>query len=154
MNYYMENKENTEWTAEKLVAAFTQFHEALLYVEQNHNVWDDTVKECEDAFLDIRHFCELNYPKNRRKRTEVVRDLRDYSQKRRKYKDLLVTFSPLFEEDAKDTKGRAPIDILKKNGLYTILNKIEKENGKVSGARYYRPRVIPELWDGEEEPGE
>ncbi len=135
-------KTSREWTQEELVTAITDFHEAMLYIDHNRQVWQDTIKECENAFCDIRHFCELDYPKERSKRTEVCRKLQYYGQRRRKYKDLLTVTEPLAEK----------IAALNNIGIYRMANKVKKiHESTLEGHRTYVPRIERNLWEKKDE---
>jgi hypothetical protein len=122
-----------EWTQAELVKAIADFHEALVYIDHNYLTWKNTVHECDQAFGDIRHYCELSYPNDRSKRTKICRLMRDYGVKRRMYKDLLLVLDPILEISMK----------LKNDGIYQAANTVRKLNDKTqAGNREYKPRVI------------
>lgn len=134
--------EKKEWTQEELVRAVHDFHQAVLYIDHNRGVWEGIVKECERAFCDVRHYCELFYPTNPAKRTDVCQLLRDYGHRRRKYKDLLNVTEPMWR--IKEQLYNA--------GLYREANKMDKlHESTKEGNRSYVPRELPDLFKEEEE---
>ena len=124
-----------KYSLEEIVEVLVNFKEVMNYVRQNHGVWDSTVQECDKAFGDIRHYCELQYPTQRRDKTKVVRLIHDTSVKRRECKDYLEVLAPLFESGLIEEKHL--------NNLSRIINQIKKNQEK---NRAYKPRVLDELF--------
>lgn len=124
-----------QYSLEEIVETLAKFKEVMNYVRQNHSVWDSTVQECDKAFGDIRHYCELQYPTQRRDKTKVVRLIHDTSVKRRECKDYLEVLAPLFESGLIEEKQL--------NNLSRIINQIKKNQEK---NRTYKPRVLDELF--------
>lgn len=133
-----------EWTRDEIVQAVKDFKEALVYVQSNYSYWNNVVQDCDKAFGDIRHYCELQYPTRRKNRTKVCQLLRDYSIERRKYKDLVQVTKPIFEiSENMDNKS--------KNFLFTQIKEACKLNEQTQpGTRYYRPRIVTELFEENE----
>ncbi len=125
-------------TEGEIVKAFDDFRDAVMYIQKNKKVFEDTVRECDQAFCDIRHYCELSYPTNKSKRTKICQLMRDYSIKRRNAKDMLQVIS-----HADGMQERKPLFL---TDIYRIANEMKKEKDKVESERFYRPRVLTELW--------
>lgn len=119
-----------KYSLEEIVETLANFKEVMNYVRQNHSVWDSTVQECDKAFGDIRHYCELQYPTQRKDKTKVVRLIHDFSVKRRQCKDYLEVLAPLFESNLVEEKQLMNVN--------RIINQIKKNQEK---NRAYKPRV-------------
>lgn len=124
-----------QYSLEEIVETLAKFKEVMNYVRQNHSVWDSTVQECDKAFGDIRHYCELQYPTQRRDKTKVVRLIHDFSVKRRQCKDYLEVLAPLFESNLVEEKQLMNVN--------RIINQIKKNQDK---NKKYMPRVLEELF--------
>lgn len=129
----MENK----YTLEEIVKVLSEFKDVMNYIRQNQSVWDSTVQECDKAFGDIRHYCELQYPTERKDKTKVVKLIHDTSVLRRQCKDYLEVLNPLFESDLLDMKQI--------NNIAHVINQIKKNQDK---QRVYKPRVLEDLFVG------
>ena len=127
----MENK----YTLEEIVKVLSEFKDVMNYIRQNQSVWDSAVQECDKAFGDIRHYCELQYPTQRRDKTKVVRLIHDFSVKRRQCKDYLEVLNPLFESNLIEEKQLMNVN--------RIINQIKKNQEK---NRAYKPRVLEDLF--------
>lgn len=124
-----------QYSLEEIVETLAKFKEVMNYVRQNHSVWDSTVQECDKAFGDIRHYCELQYPTQRKDKTKVVRLIHDFSIKRRQCKDCLEVLAPLFESSLVEEKQLMNVN--------RIINQIKKNQDK---NKKYMPRVLEELF--------
>lgn len=124
-----------QYSLEEIVETLAKFKEVMNYVRQNHSVWDSTVQECDKAFGDIRHYCELQYPTQRKDKTKVVRLIHDFSIKRRQCKDYLEVLAPLFESSLVEEKQLMNVN--------RIINQIKKNQDK---NKKYMPRVLEELF--------
>ena len=124
-----------QYSLEEIVETLAKFKEVMNYVRQNHSVWDSTVQECDKAFGDIRHYCELQYPTQRKDKTKVVRLIHDFSIKRRQCKDYLEVLAPLFESSLVEEKQLMNVN--------RIINQIKKNQDK---NKKYMPRVLDELF--------
>ena len=124
-----------QYSLEEIVETLAKFKEVMNYVRQNHSVWDSTVQECDKAFGDIRHYCELQYPTQRKDKTKVVRLIHDFSIKRRQCKDYLEVLAPLFESSLVEEKQLMNVN--------RIINQIKKNQDK---NKKYMPRILEELF--------
>lgn len=130
-------KAKEKYSLEEIVEVLANFKEVMNYVRQNHSVWDSTVQECDKAFGDIRHYCELQYPTQRKDKTKVVRLIHDFSVKRRECKDYLEVLAPLFESSLVEEKQLM--------NLNRVINQIKKNQDR---NKKYMPRVLDELFTG------
>lgn len=123
------------YTTEEVYKITEEFFKMLSELPSDVSANTTTVSEADKAFGDIRHFCELNYPTDRKKRTEVCKLIRDYSKVRRESKDFLSVAEPLLGIRGEIMKhlNRAISDVRK------AFKNIEKE-------RYYNPRVLNNLF--------
>lgn len=96
----------------------------------NRNLATLVVKGCQ-----IRHYCELQYPTQRRDKTKVVRLIHDFSVKRRECKNYLEVLAPLFESNLVEEKQLMNVN--------RIINQIKKNQEK---NRAYKPRVLEDLF--------
>lgn len=128
-------KAKEKYSLEEIVEVLANFKEVMNYVRQNHSVWDSTVQECDKAFGDIRHYCELQYPTQRKDKTKVVRLIHDFSVKRRECKDYLEVLAPLFESSLVEEKQLMNVN--------RVINQIKKNQDR---NKKYMPRVLDELF--------
>ena len=77
------------YTTEQVYEITEAFFKMLNELQTEVSVNQTNVNEADKAFGDIRHFCEFNYPTERKKRTSVCKLIRDYSKQRRESKDFL-----------------------------------------------------------------
>ena len=101
---------------------------------------EGTIKECEGAICDIRHYLEFNYPIARSEKSKLCKLIHQYQTERRKAKDTLITIEPLtkYLEEHKNFI----------NEIGKLTNEINKLNGRINRQRVYVPRVLNELIKG------
>lgn len=123
------------YTTEQVYEITESFFKMLNELQSEVSVNQTNVNEADKAFGDIRHFCEFNYPTERKKRTSVCKLIRDYSKQRRESKDFLSVAEPLLKEkkDLQLALGKAIPEMRK---AYKV---IENE-------RHYNPRVLNDLF--------
>ena len=100
---------------------------------------DDEINECDKAFGDIRHCCELNYPLTRSQKSTICKVMREYSKRRRAAKDRKYVLEPLCEY-LTDGKG-------KPNEIGKMANEINRRYEFVTGERKYVPRVLDNIFE-------
>ena len=100
---------------------------------------DDEINECDKAFGDIRHCCELNYPLTRSQKSTICKVMREYSKRRRAAKDRKYVLEPLYEY-LTDGKG-------KPNEIGKMANEINRRYEFVTGERKYVPRVLSDIFE-------
>ena len=100
---------------------------------------DDEINECDKAFGDIRHCCELNYPLTRSQKSTICKVMREYSKRRRAAKDRKYVLEPLCEY-LTDGKG-------KPNEIGKMANEINRRYEFVTGERKYVPRVLSDIFE-------
>lgn len=127
---------NEEYNLENIVKILNEYKSVINYISKNKKMWEDIVIECDKAFGDIRHYCELNYPTDRKGKTKVVKLLKDTSLERRKYKDLLQTLEPLLESNYVEGKNVSEFS--------RVINAVDK---KYKQEKTYTPRVLKELFE-------
>lgn len=127
---------NEEYNLENIVKILNEYKSVINYISKNKKMWEDIVVECDKAFGDIRHYCELNYPTDRKGKTKVVKLLKDTSLERRKYKDLLQTLEPLLESNYVEGKNVSEFS--------RVINAVDK---KYKQEKTYTPRVLKELFE-------
>ena len=127
---------NEEYNLENIVKILNEYKSVINYISKNKKMWEDIVIECDKAFGDIRHYCELNYPTDRKGKTKVVKLLKDTSLERRKYKDLLQTLEPLLESNYVEGKNVSEFS--------RVINAVDK---KYKQEKTYSPRVLKELFE-------
>lgn len=125
----------------EVVKTVGAFRELMNEVQEAVNICEAEIVEADKAFGDIRHFCELDYPTDRKRKTLVCQLMRDYGKRRRKAKDLLEVLKPLAELCG-DKKFM--------NRIGRIANEAAAAQRRVEGERRYAPRVVEELFKKEE----
>lgn len=128
-----------EYTKENVVKIVEDFKDLIVALEMERRIRYDAVHESDCALGDIRHFCELNYPTERSKRTKICQLMRDISKKRREDKDFLDVTQPL-------------ADFLSNNfkvNLSKTTNNMKKALVKTQSERVYVPRVLNDLFKKE-----
>lgn len=129
-----------EWTEDELLAAARTFKDAMQYIETNAGIWSDIVNECDKAFGDIYHYCELKeYPLTGAEQQQICDLIHDYSQKRRTYKDLLAATEPLL----------LWYKSVSKSYFQQQINEASKIQAK-EATRLYYPRVLHELFQDDD----
>lgn len=123
---------NDKYTKEELIEMLVRGKEALVYIHNNYNNWGEIVNESDQAIGDIRHYVELNYPEDAESQQLVCELIRDYSKRRRMYKDMQCIFESV-------------LDINK--DIYEKINKVKTLSSKQEAGRVYRPRVLNELFE-------
>ena len=123
---------NEKYTKEELIEMLVRGKEALVYIHNNYNNWGEIVNESDQAIGDIRHYVELNYPEDAESQQLVCELIRDYSKRRRMYKDMQCIFESV-------------LDINK--DIYEKINKVKTVSSKQEAGRVYRPRVLNELFE-------
>lgn len=123
---------NDKYTKEELIEMLVRGKEALVYIHNNYNNWGEIVNESDQAIGDIRHYVELNYPEDAESQQLVCELIRDYSKRRRMYKDMQCIFESV-------------LDINK--DIYEKINKVKTVASRQEAGRVYRPRVLNELFE-------
>ena len=100
---------------------------------------DDEIVECDKAFGDIRHCCELNYPLTRSQKSTICKIMREFSRRRRAAKDKKYVLEPLWEY-LTDSKGKV-------NEIGKMANEINRRYAYVTGERKYVPRVLDNIFE-------
>lgn len=121
----------------KAVVVMRDFKDLLNNIGSIKNQCNMEIKECDQAICDARHYCELDYPTNRKDRTRVCQILRDYSKRRRIAKDTLDVLNPL--DEWCNTHRIA-------NDISRIANEMGKIATHIESNRTYRPRILEELF--------
>ena len=103
------------------------------------NACDDEINECDKAFGDIRHCCELNYPLTRSQKSTICKIMREFSRRRRAAKDKKYVLEPLFEYL---TDGKAKLFEIGK-----MANEMNRRYEFVTGERKYVPRVLSDIFE-------
>lgn len=119
---------------------FDSFRKIIREMDSLANQWETEVKECDQVFGDIRHFCEFNKKIDRTTKSKVHKLLAEYSDRRRIAKDNLIVLEQFI------SFSRSNKTIL--NELDKIAGDIKKQVVYVEGQRYYKPRVLQELFGG------
>lgn len=123
---------NEKYAKEELIEMLVRGKEALVYIHNNYNNWGEIVNESDQAIGDIRHYVELNYPEDSESQQLVCELIRDYSKRRRMYKDMQCIFESV-------------LDINK--DIYEKINKVKTVSSRQEAGRVYRPRVLNELFE-------
>ena len=121
-----------KYTKEELIEMLARGKEALVYIHNNYNNWGEIVNESDQAIGDIRHYVELNYPEDSESQQLVCELIRDYSKRRRRYKDMQCIFESV-------------LDINK--DIYEKINRVKSTAARQEAGRVYRPRVLSELFE-------
>lgn len=127
-------------TKEEICQIISDFYEVLKDAKSDISICSATVNEADKAFGDIRHFCEFNYPTDRKMRTKICRLINEYSKERRVAKDLIDILTPLangYDNNSINRMGK-------------IVNETKKALAKTEG-RAYAPRVLNELFEEEQD---
>jgi chromosomal replication initiation ATPase DnaA len=119
---------------------FDSYRKILREIDSLANQWEAEVKECDQAFSDIRHYCEFNKKNvDRATKTKITKLLADYSERRRIAKDNLIVLNQFI------AYGRSHTSVLSE--LDKIAGDIKKQAAYVTGQRVYNPRVLTELFE-------
>lgn len=121
-----------------VVKTVNDFRDLVNQVRELKSIFEEDKREAEMAFMDIRHFCEIRYPKDRRTRTKVCQLIRDYSIKRRKAKDILRIIEPLAKLIEQNPR------LISEIGKAT--NEMNKEKRMLDADRHYNPRILEDLF--------
>lgn len=124
--------------AKEAAATIEAFRKLVNELETEIKLCDDEINECDKAFGDIRHCCELNYPLTRSQKTTICQMMRAFSKRRRIAKDTKYMLEPLLEYMAHDRHF--------KNDIGKMANEIKRRLDFVTGERKYVPRVLDELF--------
>lgn len=123
------------YTKEQVCEIVTNFYTLVKELELDRKCCATTVNEADKAFGDIRHYCEFDYPTERKQRTKVCKLINQYSKERRIAKDFLDVTEPVAS-----LLGAAFL-----NQMGRIANDTKKALSKTEG-RNYVPRVLDELF--------
>lgn len=129
------------YTKEQAVEIVNSFCDLVKDLKSELSIREAAVNECDKAFGDIRHFCELSYPTERKKRTQVCRLLKQYSDQRREAKDFIDVLTPL-NDFFKSNPNVAQL-------LARANNLMKKEQAHTLGERKYAPRILNDLFKEE-----
>lgn len=100
---------------------------------------DEEINECDKAFGDIRHCCELNYPLTRSQKSTICKVMREFSKRRRAAKDRKYVLEPLYDY-LTDARGRV-------NEIGKLANEMGRRYEFVTGERKYVPRVLENIFE-------
>jgi len=125
---------------ENIVSKMNDFRGIINQAVSIKNQCEATIKECEGAICDIRHYLEFNYPVARSEKTKLCKMIHQYQIERRKAKNTLITIEPLtkYLEEHKNFI----------NEIGKLTNEMNKLNGRLNGQRIYVPRILNELFKG------
>ena len=125
---------------ENIVSKMNDFRGIINQAVSIKNQSEATIKECEGAICDIRHYLEFNYPVTRSEKTKLCKMIHQYQIERRKAKNTLITIEPLtkYLEEHKNFI----------NEIGKLTNEMNKLNGRLNGQRIYVPRILNELFKG------
>ena len=84
-----------QYDYERAAAIINAFRDLVMEIKSIDNACQTEIKEADMAFCDIRHKCEIDYPKNRSTRTKICRLMKEYSVRRRNAKETLEVITPL-----------------------------------------------------------
>lgn len=131
------------YTKEDVVKIVEDFKNLIIALESERKIHYDNVHEKDQAFGDIRHYCELSYPNSRSKRTKICQLMRDLGKERRDDKDFLEITQPLA-----DFLTSMPKTL--KGNLGNASNNMRKALLRTQNERVYVPRILNDLF-GEED---
>lgn len=121
------------------VRIINDFRKLIRTLNSNRSLMEAEVVEADKAFGDIRHFVE-NKKTDAKKRTKLIKLMKEFSDSRRRAKDGLIYTEPLMkflsEEKSLDQK------------LGKVASEMEKAREKMDG-RVYHPRVLKALFEEE-----
>lgn len=69
-----------QYDYERAAAIINAFRDLVMEIKSIDNACQTEIKEADMAFCDIRHKCEIDYPKNRSTRTKICRLMKEYSR--------------------------------------------------------------------------
>ena len=121
------------------VSTINAYRKLVNEVAHELNACDDEITECDKAFGDIRHCCELNYPLTRSQKSTICKVMREYSKRRRAAKDKKYVLEPLWEY-LTDSRGKL-------NEIGKMANEINRRYEFVTGERKYVPRVLSDIFE-------
>ena len=123
------------------VRIINDFRRLIRTLEANRSMMEAEVLEADKAFGDIRHFIE-NKKTDPKKRTKLVKLMKEFSDQRRRAKDGLAYTDALmkFLQEEKNLDQR----------LGKVASDMTKVRNNMDG-RVYHPRVLKELFEEEEE---
>ena len=124
------------YTKDGIAEIMQKFHDVILYIQSDTQVWSDTVHECDEAFGDMYHYCELSDTEDKEKQVNIFATMKKYGIRRRHYKELLAVTKPIADW-AKNTNT---------NGLFKACNDVVKQNAKSNGDKLYRARQLSSLF--------
>ncbi len=84
-----------QYDYERAAAIINAFRDLVMEIKSIDNACQTEIKEADMAFCDIRHKCEIDYPKNRSTRTKICRLMKEDSVRRRNAKETLEVITPL-----------------------------------------------------------
>jgi hypothetical protein len=73
-----------EFDCDAAVKTAAEFKKLLNEAHSILRMCDEEINEADKAFGDIRHYCELKYTSDRKKRSDVYKLIREYSIRRRR----------------------------------------------------------------------
>lgn len=138
-------KRMVEFDCDAAVKTAAEFKKLLNEAQSILRMCDEEINEADKAFGDIRHYCELKYTSDRKKRSDVYKLIREYSIRRRRAKDIKSLLEPLGLWSATNVTAR--------ENLFKTINVMQKELNYINGDKKYAPRVLDELFKEEEENG-
>lgn len=124
-----------EWTTEDLVRTIQKSKEAIKHILQNYELWNNMVKECDQALGDLRHFAEFYDDATQEEINKVYELMTEYSRKRRVYKDRVEIFKDIFASKAR------------MENIYAPINQMSNKFNKMNIERQYSPRVLKDLFE-------
>lgn len=131
-----------QYDYERAAAIINAFRDLVMGIKSIDKACQTEIKEADMAFCDIRHKCEIDYPKNRSTRTKICRLMKEYSVRRRNAKETLEVITPLVRFLDKNTHAS--------NLIGQMANETRKALENTRRSKVYKARVLPELFEGME----
>ena len=126
-----------QYDYERAAAIINAFRDLVMEIKSIDNACQTEIKEADMAFCDIRHKCEIDYPKNRSTRTKICRLMKEYSVRRRNAKETLEVITPLVRFLDKNTHAS---NLYRSNGKRNSTRTLE--NDPAESQSIIRRRVL------------
>lgn len=129
-----------QYDYERAAAIINDFRNLVMEVGTIERACRAEVTEADLAFCDIRHKCEIDYPKNNRSmRTKICRLMNEYSVRRRNAKETLEVITPIVKFLDKNTHIS--------NSIGQMNNETRKALENTRRSKVYKARVLSELFE-------
>lgn len=123
-----------QYDYERAAAIINAFRDLVMEIKSIDKACQTEIKEADMAFCDIRHKCEIDYPKNRSTRTKICRLMKEYSVRRRNAKETLEVITPLVRFLDKNTHAS--------NLIGQMANETRKALENTRRSKVYKARVL------------